>query len=109
MNDSEKVKMYLNIGDQRISLTAPFARQDFIRDTESEVDRLYRKWRKAFPAKTDREILAMVAYQYASFYGELKERYEAAAEKAEECLRHLEEEGSGTSEPTDYEVCESAD
>ena len=79
MNDSEKIKMYLNIGDQRISLTVPFERQEFVRDVEADVDRLYARWRKAFPAKTDREILAMVAYQYASFYGELKERYEAAA------------------------------
>lgn len=90
MNDSDKIKMYLNIGEQRISLTVPFARQDFVRDVEREVDSLYRKWRLSFPSKTDREILAMVAYQYASFYGELKERYEVATEKALECLRDAE-------------------
>jgi len=109
MNDSEKIKMYLNIGDQRISLTVPFARQDFVRDTESEVDRLYRKWRKAFPAKTDREILAMVAYQYASFYGELKERYETAAEKAGECLRRLENGSPEKSGPADCDANERED
>lgn len=101
--------MYLNIGDQRISLTVPFARQDFARDIESEVDRLYRKWRKTFPARTDREILAMVAYQYATFYGELKERYETATEKVGECLRHLEGESSDMSEPTDLDDYETAD
>lgn len=37
MNDSEKIKMYLNIGDQRISLTVPFERQEFVRDVEADV------------------------------------------------------------------------
>lgn len=101
MNDSEKIKMYLNIGDQRISLTVPFARQEFVRDVEADVDRLYARWRKTFPAKTDREILAMVAYQYASFYGELKERYEAALAKAEECLRNIDGGDSGAEDNGD--------
>lgn len=92
MNDSEKITMHLNIGDQRLSLTVPFARQDFVRDVEHEVDSLYRKWRKNFPAKTDREILTMVAYQYASFYSELKERYEKASELAEGCLDMIRED-----------------
>lgn len=78
--------MYLNIGDQRISLNVPFERQEFVRDIERDVDLLYHKWRQAFPAKTDREVLAMMAYQYAAFYGELKERYEAASRQIEECL-----------------------
>lgn len=99
MNDSEKIKMYLNIGDQRISLTVPFARQEFVRDVEEEVDRLYRKWRQTFPSKSDREVLAMVAYQYASFYGELKERYEAAMQKAEECLESIDGNPSGDANP----------
>lgn len=91
--------MYLNIGDQRISLTVPYARQDFVRDVETEVDKLYRKWRLNFPSKSDREILAMVAYQYASFYGELKERYEAAMKKAAECLESIEGNTPGDQEP----------
>ncbi len=101
MDDSEKIKMYLNIGDQRISLSVPFARQDFVRDVEADVDRLYAKWRKAFPAKTDREILAMVAYQYASFYGELKERYETALAKAQDCIAYIDAVDSGAEDSGD--------
>lgn len=86
MTDLEKIKMFLNIGDQRFSMTVPFAKQDFVRDVESEVDGLYRKWRLSFPSKSDKEILAMVAYQYASFYNELKTQYAEAARKATECL-----------------------
>ena len=63
MNDSENIKMNLNIGGQRIVQTVPFRNQDFVRDVEKEVDNLYSKWRKEFHSKTDREILAMVAYQ----------------------------------------------
>lgn len=99
MNDSDKIKIYLSIGGQRVSLTVPFNRQEFAREVEAGVDRLYSRWRKAFPAKTDNEILAMVAYQYASFYGELKERYEKATAKASECLSRLEDEPSAGNDP----------
>ena len=34
----------------------------------------------------------MVAYQYATFYGELKELYDSAAVKAADCLRQLDNE-----------------
>lgn len=98
MNDSEKVKMFLNIGDQRITLKVPFDRQGFVRDVEAAIDRLYRRWRRQFPKMTDHEILAMVAYQYASFYGELNERYEAATAKAEQCLRDASPEAEETAE-----------
>lgn len=90
MNDSGKINMYLNIGDQRISLSVPFERQDFVRNVEAKVDELYRKWRKTFTSKTDNEIMAMVAYQFASHYSELKGRYEKALDVATECLENAE-------------------
>lgn len=92
MKDSDKVKMYLNIGEQRISLTVPFANQDFVREVEEKVDGLYRQWRISFPGKTNREILAMVAYQYASYYEELRARHADALADAEECLRLIDED-----------------
>lgn len=86
MNDSEIIKMSLNIGDQLIWLSVPVARQNFVRNVEAGVNSLFSKWRQQFPTQTDREILAMVAYQYASFYGELKARFDKAADIADECL-----------------------
>jgi len=86
MNDSENIKMNLNIGGQRIVQTVPFRNQDFVRDVEKEEDNLYSKWRKEFHSKTDREILAMVAYRFASFYCELKDQYAKAAALADECI-----------------------
>ena len=50
------------------------------------MDNLYSKWRKEFHSKTDREILAMVAYRFASFYCELKDQYAKAAALADECI-----------------------
>lgn len=84
--------MYLNIGEQRISLTVPFARQDFVRNVEKQADGLFREWRKAFPKKTDREIFAMVAYQFASYYEELKENYGEATRIAGHCLEMIDED-----------------
>lgn len=76
MNDN--VRMEINIGGERIILTVPFARQDAVRDTERNLGALFETWRRRFPSKSTTELLAMVAYQYASFYGELLERVDEA-------------------------------
>ena len=92
MSAQELIKLNLNIGGQRFSLNVPFERQEFARDVEESVDSLYKKWRHTFPQKTDQEVMAMVAYQFASHYKELTEKYGVAAEKAEQCLRLLDPE-----------------
>ena len=102
MNDSDKIQMFLNIGDQRISINVPFERQEFVRDVEGRIEHLYRKWRHSFTSKTDREILAMVAYQFASHFCELKQRYDTAIAKADECLRHTYGNGN-QAESEDFE------
>lgn len=86
MDYSENVRLNLNIGSQRIPLTVPFSRQDFVRDVEKEINSLYWQWRKEFPTTTERELLAMVAYRFASFYCELREENEKAALLARECI-----------------------
>lgn len=91
MKEQDKIKMNLNIGGQLLTLTVPFSKQDFTRDVERDLDRLYTEWKRRFPSKSDKEVLAMVAFQYASFYGELLERYNTAAKRADECLGLLEE------------------
>lgn len=86
MNEPEKITMNLNIGGCAIALTVAYKQQEFVRDVESKVNDLYTRWRHDFPKKTDREVLAMVAYQFASHYSELTDRYVAATEKARRCL-----------------------
>lgn len=83
----DTIKLTFTIGDQRITLNVPDSRREFAKDTAAEIDALYRKWKRDFPKKTDREVLAMIAYQYASFLGELKERHEKAIASASGILR----------------------
>lgn len=87
--DTERIKMYVNIGEERISLKVAFDNQDDVRDTEAHIRNLYSKWRKEFPQKTGAELLAMLAYQYASFYLEMTKREKDAAETLEELDKRL--------------------
>lgn len=82
--DSEKVIMEINIGAQNVKLTVPFDRQLWVRDTEKEIDGLYSSLRKRFPRKDERELLAMIVYQYASFYRDLLAEHEEALNRAKE-------------------------
>lgn len=84
MKDTDNVKMELNIAGERISLTVPFSRQDSVRDTEKSIANLYDSWRKKFPMRTNTEVLAMVAYQYASYYLDLLRRQDEALVLASE-------------------------
>lgn len=89
--------MNLKICGQHLSLTVPFSKQDFTRDIEHALNALYTDWRRKFPAKSDREVLAMVAFQYASHYGELMERYNAASRLTEDCLALLSDNSTSDS------------
>lgn len=68
MAEKGKIPMYINIAGERIELNADSDRQDEIREAELSVGRLYDQWRKRFPGKSTQQLLAMIAYQYASFY-----------------------------------------
>ena len=60
-----------------------------MRDAEKAVSQLFDNWRLKWPSRSDKEILAMIAYQFASFYQELLERHEKASAIAEECDARL--------------------
>lgn len=94
--------MYLNIGDQRVIVDAEFAEQDFVRDVEKKVSSLYRKLRLAFPARANREILAMVAYKYAWFYEDLKAKMNEAQTEVNECIKAIDTDLNSSEEPEDY-------
>lgn len=65
---SDEIKMEVNIAGERISLTVPFSRQEAVRKTEYELGKLYRRFGETFPKKAPKELLAMVAYKFASSY-----------------------------------------
>ena len=53
-------------------LSVPYSHQDETRRTEEEVNMLFDTWRRRFPEKDDRELLAMIAFRYADHYAALK-------------------------------------
>ena len=91
MDESAQVNMEIKIGDQNVKLTVPFLKQDFVRDTEDEIGKLYSALRKKFPRKDEDELLAMIIYQYASYYRELLSKHEEALKLARDCESRLDE------------------
>lgn len=88
---NEKIKLDINIGGEHVLLTVPYEEQDNVRDTERAIGELFDRWRKKFPNRTDSQILAMVAYQYASFYGELLRREQRSVDMIQGCMQLLDE------------------
>lgn len=84
MNDTDKVKMILNIGGEHITLSVDFNRQDAVRDAEKIAADKFKEFRQQFQKRSDREILAMVAYQIAYYYQDLFNRHKEATRMAEE-------------------------
>lgn len=73
-------------------LTVPFSEQDSTRETEKNINSLYDTWCRRFPDKSEAELLAMIAFQYASHYEALTRTYreaDAKADKMEERLSAL--------------------
>lgn len=82
----DKVRIKINIAGESIGLFVPYSRQETTRLTEEKVNELFAAWRNQFPKKSDRELLAMIAFRFADLYdGLLRERDEAreAAEALE--------------------------
>ncbi len=91
MKDKDTVQMYINIAGERISLNVGFDSQNDVRDAEDSVCKLYNKWKKQFPLRTERELLAMISYQFAYYYITLNKRYNAATEGLSEIDGKLDE------------------
>ena len=83
---SDEIKMDVNIAGERISLSVPFSRQVAVRNTEAELMALYRAWGEKFPNKSPKELLAMIAYKFASMYFDLIVERKKDADDAMELL-----------------------
>lgn len=75
MTSDKNVKIEINIAGEFIRLAVPFDKQDDVRKCEAAINALYSEWRNKFPRKTPMEIMAMIAYQYASFFNDLEQKY----------------------------------
>lgn len=87
--DKDNVKIEINIAGQSVRLSVPYEKQESVRDCEKAINSLFSEWRHKFPKKTHSEIMAMIAYQYASYYQELSARYEILANGIESISESL--------------------
>lgn len=88
MNE-EKVKMKLDIAGESFVLSVPYSQQEETRQTEAEVNMLFTTWRRRFPEKGDRELLAMIAFRYADHYSALRREKEMSEEEVDRINRLL--------------------
>lgn len=89
MADTEKIRMPVKIAGEAFYLNVGFDEQDFVRTTESKIDELFADWRVRFPSKTVQELLAMMTYQYASYYLALSRNQQDAVGLLQECDKKL--------------------
>lgn len=83
MKGSDSVKMTLNIGGEFIELDVDFDDQINVRNTERALKNHIDHLRKQWPDKSDRNILAMAAYQFANWFRRLKNELDEAQELAQ--------------------------
>ena len=91
MKGSDKVKMTINIGSESLILTAGFNEQDAVREAESAVKLYYNKLKRDWPDSTERQILAMAAYQFSFWLNELQKIQKEAEKISYEQARVIEQ------------------
>lgn len=67
----DNIKMTLNIAGELIQLDVPFDDQYKVREAERDVKLYCDKLKKSWPSVSDKNILAMAAYQFARWYRQL--------------------------------------
>ncbi len=70
-------------------MAVPFSQQDNVRYIESELNIFLKEIRELQPNRWPSTYLAMAAYEFASKYILLKERYEKESEEAEDLLMEM--------------------
>lgn len=87
MNSKEiKINIEVKIAEERVAFRIPFSEQDAVRMIESEIRLKIKELMKKYPAKSQKEILAMATYNYASAYYYLSKQREKEIEEAEKLL-----------------------
>ncbi len=84
-----KIQIDVKIGEEHISMAVPFAQQDNVRHIEAELNLFLKEIRERQPNRWPSTYLAMAAYEFASKYIILKERYEKESDEAEDLLMEM--------------------
>ncbi len=91
MKETDEIDIKIKIANQQVTLHQPLNNQEFIRDVEGRIEDLWSTWRARFPNLSESKLLAMMVYQYASFYFQMRHKYDAAGESVRAISRQLEE------------------
>lgn len=75
---ADNIEMTINIGGELIKLNVPFDDQLSVRDAERDVKIFCERLKKMWPDRSNVNILAMAAYQFARWYRQLLEIQEQA-------------------------------
>ncbi len=76
MENEEKRDIVLNIGGQRIATKVANADVEArLRSIEAKFNQKWKFLKLGHPKKTEAELLAMMAFQYACYYFDTEERY----------------------------------
>ena len=82
MKGSKTLDMSINIGGEILKLKAGFKEQEEVRDTEYTLKQYYNKLKREWPDSSDRQILAMTAFQFCRWYKQELKIQEQALELA---------------------------
>lgn len=99
--DKDNVKLELNIGGEQLLISVPFSTKRSVKKCEDIINRQFNEWRNKYPRKNPSELLAMLAYKYASYYLELQSRLDSltvALEATSSSLSHLLKEDEAENE-----------
>ncbi len=88
-SNENKIKIDVKIGEEWITLTVPFSKQDEVRRIETEFKLYMKELRSKVPNKGQKTYLAMAAYHFASYYYFLKDQYEKESDEAEDLLKDM--------------------
>ena len=101
MKGSDLVEMTINIGGEPIKLNVKFDDQIAVRDAEREVKNYIDKMRKSRMEASDRELLAMAAFQFAKWYHQLIKIQESAIDFVNQKCQQIDNEMDGKLQESD--------
>lgn len=85
----KKINIEVNIGGEPFTLSVPFQDQERVREVEDEINAIYSQRRHTFPDRSEKKLMAMLLYQYASRLNDLTRKYHKATRLAQECSDNL--------------------
>lgn len=82
MKETDEIEIKIKIANEQLTLRNKISEQEFVRDVEANIAELYSTWRPRFPHLSESRLLAMMVYQYASFYFTMRRRHNDAMSSA---------------------------